>query len=404
MSRRFASRPAAILALGLAAGCGGGPSDGSSARTEPSAGQSGAAAGPKAGAEAGAKQRNSEPPARPQSESGAAASPAADADPPAAGDSPDVVAQKIPHDEPAAKPEPPAPAMDGAVAPPPVVPTSAPGTPLSVSLATVDVDLPPGVRCKLQAIALPGLPAVRADGTGVALSTFVGPANADDWALDHDLVVLDRAGVEQAKLRLWTGSELESVDSKKTCQAFRRTIDARVAEARKHLAGRWRPLVALPVHVDRVRDLEAPREACGGWSFPKPNPVPGDPPVFASCGAKPPTLEVAVVAGSSLVVRVPKVKVYHRQPEPGLARMKIVDAWDPAMCSKQAVIEQAWRDEPSGVVLVRLDGSDFTMDGCGYEQQFRVMAPDLSGFPNLPWSRQPSSVDLVTADRVFASP
>ena len=405
LSRRFALVHAAILAVALNAGCGGKAaeppgkaSEGKSEAAGPKAagattpeGKAGEGAGPVEGERGGAAGQaaagESKSPSPPESPEGDLKGDAANAPP----DAPDgQPVQQGP---------------DGVAMPDAAAAPEGPGKPIRVGWSDVDadLDLPEGGRCRPKAISLPELPAVRSDGSRVAFSTFVGPANADDWALDHDLVVLDRSGAEVTRLRLWTAAELEAIDSKKSCKAFRGEIESRAEQARKHLAGRWRQPPTLPVHIDRVRDLEAPREACGGWSFPKPNPVPGDPPIFASCGGKPPTLEVALTGGSSLVVRVPKVKVYHRQPEPGLARMKIVDTWEPGMCSTQAVITDAWHDELSGLLLVRFDGSDFTMDGCGYAEQYRVVAPDDIVWPKLPWSRQPSSADLVMADRVFPS-
>jgi len=254
-----------------------------------------------------------------------------------------------------------------------------------------------GTRCDPTAVKIGGLPAIRSDGARVALMSLVGPANASDFDLDHDLVILDRRGEEQARLRLWTEAELGLVETRAACRAFVETIDARAEKARAIFTAKWRSLEPLPVHIDRVRDLEAPAKACEGWTPPVVRVPPDEAPLLASCNGTPRTLEVAVIGGPTLVVRVPGVKVWHRQPEPGL-RMKVIDTWEPGMCSRTPVLDAGWRDAESGLVLVRVQGEDFGMDVCGYARQHRVIDPTTDEWPMLPWSRQPSPVDRQLAD------
>jgi hypothetical protein len=107
------------------------------------------------------------------------------------------------------------------------------------------------------------------------------------------------------------------------------------------------------------------------------------------------------VAGPTLVVRVPGVKVWHRVSAKGL-RIPITESWEPGTCSSAPVMDNAWHDPEQHLVLLRLTGSDHIMDACGYRRLHRVLSVPSADLPALPWTRAPSKADIFMAGEEIA--
>ncbi len=261
-----------------------------------------------------------------------------------------------------------------------------------------------GSSCTPEMFASAGLPAVRGDGERIAAITIEGPANGDDLSFDYAIAWFDRSGATVETLELWTPARIDSVPDAAACRKSNEDFRALVAKANARFStGGWTRMERLAAHIDLVHDLEVPAESCRGKALPTTTPSADTLPPVVTCDNKPRVLEAALVGGPTLALRVPGVKVWHRQPAKGL-RIPITDTWEKGMCSSAPVVDDAWRSPEHRLVLLRFDGADAMMDACGYRRLHGVLdLPELE-LPELSWSRSPSPVDLMIAGEELELP